>query len=140
MPEEPLRSQTAFLIRGGLKNQAGTLLLYPDRISHVASAGIVAGAAGGAVGMLVAGKVAKNRAAGKEAEGGKGVLTIPLSEVTELRRAKQGLNKNLLEVHAGDGSAHKFAVKYDQWKPDLVAALGAVGRSVHDGGDAVTVS
>ena len=72
MPDEPLRSQTAFLMRGGLKNQAGTLLLYPDRLSHVGSAGIVAGAAGGAVGMLVAGKVAKNRAAGKEAEGGKG--------------------------------------------------------------------
>jgi hypothetical protein len=138
--DEPLRTQTAFIIRGGLKNQAGTLLLYPDRISHVASNGLAAGAAGGALGMLVAGKVAKGKAAGKEAEGGKGVTTIPLAQLTQVRKGKQGLNKNLLEVEAADGTVLKLGVKFDQWKPDLVAALGAAGRAVQDGGDVVTAS
>jgi hypothetical protein len=138
--DEPLRSQTAMLVRGGLKNQSGTLLLYPDRLSHVASNAMGAAAAGGAIGMLVAGKMAKNKAANKEAEGGKGVTTIALADVTEVRKAKQGLNKNLLEVQAADGTVLKLGVKFDQWKPDIVAALGAAGRSVHDGGDVVTLS
>lgn len=140
MAEEPLKTQTALIIRGGLKNQAGTLMLYPDRLSHVASKAMAAGAAGGAIGMLVANKVAKNKAADKEAEGGKGVTTIALAEVTEVRKAKQGLNKNLLEVVAADGTALKLGVKFDQWKPDLVAALNNAGRRVQDGGDVVNVS
>lgn len=140
MTDEPLRSQTAMLVRGGLKNQSGTLLLYPDRLSHVASKAMGAAVAGGAIGALVAGKMAKNKAADKEAEGGKGVTSIPLTAVTAVRKAKQGLNKNLLEVEAADGTVLKLGVKFDQWKPDLVAALGAAGRSLHDGGDVVTVS
>lgn len=140
MADEPIRTQTAFLIKGGLKNKSGTLLLYPDRISHVGSAGMMAGAAGGAIGMAVAGKLAKNKAAEKEAEGGKGVTTIPLSAVTELRKAKSGLNRNLLEVVSADGSTAMFGVKWDQWKPDVVAAMQGAGRTVNDGGDVVTVA
>ena len=137
---EPLRSDTAFLIRGGLKNKAGTLLLFPDRISHVGSAGMMAGMAGGAIGAAMAGKVAKNKAAGKEAEGGKGVDTIPLASVTEVRKGKSGLNRNLLEVVSADGSSQLFGVKFEKWKPDLLAALTGAGRSVQDGGDVVTVT
>jgi hypothetical protein len=140
VPEDPIRTQTAFLIKGGMKNKAGTVLLYPDRISHVGSAGMAAGMAGGAIGMAVAGKLAKNKAADKEAEGGKGVTTMALADVTEVRKAKSGLNRNLLEVVGADGSTLMFAVKYDQWKPDVVTALQGVGRSVSDGGDVVTVS
>jgi hypothetical protein len=137
---EPLRSDTAFLIKGGLKNKAGTLLLFPDRISHVASAGMAAGMAGGAIGIVVAGKVAKNRAADKEAEGGKGVDTIPLADVREVRKGRSGLNRNLLEVVSADGSSHLFGVKFEKWKPDVLAALTDAGRQVQDGGDVVTVS
>lgn len=140
MADEPIRTQTAFVIRGGLKNQAGTLLLYPDRLSHVASNALAAGAAGGAIGALISSKVAKNKAAAKEEAGGKGVTTIPLGQVTEVRKSKQGLNKNILEVVSADGTAVKLGVKFDQWKPDLVQALTAAGRAVHDGGDVVTVS
>lgn len=140
MSDEPIRTETAFLLKGGLKNQSGTLLLYPDRVSHVVSAGLAAGAAGGALGALVANKVAKGRAVGKEAEGGKGVTTLPLSQVTEVRKGKQGLNRNILEIEAGDGTMLKLGVKFDRWKPDLVAALAAAGRSVQDGGDVVTAS
>ncbi|MEN3314822.1 MAG: hypothetical protein V7605_1056 [Acidimicrobiaceae bacterium] len=140
MPDEPLRSQTAFVIRGGLKNQAGTLLLYPDRLSHVASNALAAGAAGGALGSMIASGAAKKRAAKKEQEGAKGVTTIALDQISEIRKAKQGLNKNILEVVAADGTALKLGVKFDKWKPDLVAALGASGRQVHDAGDVVTLS
>ena len=140
MADDPIRTQTAFLIKGGLKNKAGTLLLFPDRISHVGSAGMAAGLAGGAIGAAVAGKLAKNKAADKEAEGGKGVTTIPLADVTELRKAKSGLNRNLLEVVSADGGTAMFAVKWDQWKPDVVAALQGAGRAVSDGGDVVTVT
>jgi len=140
MADEPLKTQTAFIIRGGLKNQPGTLLLYPDRLSHVASSAMLGAAAGGAIGMMVAGKMAKNKAADKEAEGGKGVTTILLADVTEVRKGKQGLNKSLLEVVAADGTALKFGAKFDQWKPDLVAALGNAGRQVSDNGDVVTAS
>jgi predicted RecA/RadA family phage recombinase len=138
--EEPLRTQTAMVFRGGLKNESGTLLLFPDRLSHVASAGMAAGALGGVAGMLVVGKLAKNKAGDKEAQGGKGVTTIPFAEVTEIRKGRQGLNKSLLEVEAAGGTVLKLGVKFDQWKPDLVEALRAAGRSVHDGGDVVTVS
>jgi hypothetical protein len=140
VPDEPIRTQTAFLIKGGLKNKAGTVLLYPDRISHVGSSGMAAGVAGGAVGMAIAGKLAKNKAADKEAEGGKGVTSLRLADVTEVRKARSGLNKNLLEVVGADGSTLMFAVKYDQWKPDVVTALQGAGRTVTDGGDVVTVT
>ena len=140
MADDPIRTQTAFIIKGGLKNKTGTLLLYPDRISHVGSAAMGAAMFGGAVGMAVAGKMAKNKAADKEAEGGKGVTTMALADVTEVRKAKSGLNRNLLEVVSADGTALMFAVKYDQWKPDVVAALHSAGRTVNDGGDVVTVS
>ena len=139
MADDPIRTQSAFLIKGGLKNKAGTVLLYPDRISHVGSGALAGGAVGGAVGMAVVGKLAKNKAADKEAEGGKGVTTMALSDVTEVRKAKSGLNRNLLEVVAADGSTLMFAVKYDQWKPDVVTALQGAGRTVTDGGDAVSV-
>ena len=140
MADEPLRTQTAFILHGGLKNKPGTLLLYPDRLSHVASGALAAGAAGGALGMVMAGKVAKNKAAGKEEEGGKGVTTIPLTQVTAVRKGKAGLNSKILEVEASDGTVVKFGVKFVDWKPDLVNALVAAGRSVDDGGDVVTAS
>jgi hypothetical protein len=138
--DDPIRTQTAFLIKGGLKNKAGTVLLYRDRISHVGSAGMAAGVAGGAIGMAVAGKLAKNKAAGKEAEGGKDVTTMRLADVTEVRKARSGLNRNLLEVVSADGTALMFAVKYDQWKPDVVAAIQGAGRTITDGGDVVSVT
>jgi len=140
VPDEPLRTQTAFLLKGGLRNQTGTLLLYPDRLSHVASNALAGTAVGGALGGMIASGAAKKRAAKKEEEGAKGVTTLAFDQITEIHRAKQGLNKNLLEVATADGSAYKFAVKFDQWKPDLMAAFGAAGRQVHDAGDVVTVS
>lgn len=140
MADDPIRTQTAFIIKGGMKNKAGTLLLYRDRISHVGSGAMGAAMVGGAVGMAVAGKLAKNKAAEKEAKGGITVNTIRLADVTELRKAKSGLNRNLLEVVSADGSSLMFAVKYEQWKPDVVAALQGAGRSVSDGGDVVSVA
>lgn len=140
MAEDPIRTQTAFIIKGGMKNKAGTLLLYRDRISHVGSGAMGAAMLGGAVGMAVAGKLAKNKAAEKEAQGGVTVNTLRLADVTEVRKAKSGLNRNLLEVVSADGTSMMFAVKYDQWKPDVVAALQGAGRSVSDGGDVVTVT
>ena len=140
MSDEVIRSEAAMLFKGSLKSQSGTLLLFPDRLSHVAAAVHVAGAAFGAIGALVAGKTARNRAVGKELEGGKGVITLPLTQLTEVRKAKQGINNKLMEIQAADGTVLKLGVKFDQWKPDLLAALEAAGRSVHDAGDVITVS
>jgi len=57
-----------------------------------------------------------------------------------VRKAKQGLNRGILEVAAADGTELKLGVKFDQWKADLVAALGNAGRHVHEEGDVVTAS
>lgn len=106
----------------------------------MASNALAGTAIGGALGSMIASGAAKKRAAKKEEAGAKGVTAIAFDQITEIHKAKQGLNKNILEVATADGSVFKFAVKYDKWKPDLVAALGAAGREVHDADDVVTVS
>jgi hypothetical protein len=140
MAEDPIRVQTAYLLGGGRRNQAGTLLLYPDRLSHVASRVLAVAAARGVTGVLVATRVAKGKAPRQAAEGGKGVTTILLDQITGVRRARKGLNRHILEVTAADDAVARFGVRYDQWKPDLVAALRDAGRTVHDGGEVVTVT
>jgi hypothetical protein len=139
MADEPMRMQTAQIIttKRGLN---GTLLLYPDRLSHVGSVALSNPFLGGALGVVVMGKMARNKAAEKEAAGGKWVTAIPLAQITEVRRSSKALQKNLLEVALADGTAVKFGVKYDKWKDDVVAALSSAGRRVTDGGDVVTVS
>ncbi len=140
MTDEAIRSESATLFRGTLKSQSGTLLLFPDRLSHVAAHVHVAAVALGPIGALVALKSARNKAVGKEVEGGKGVITIPLAQLTEVRKVRQGINNKLMEVEAADGTVLKLGVRFDQWKPDLVAALEAAGRSVDDAGEVITVS
>lgn len=101
MNDEPIRTQTAQIIRSAFKTNTGTLLLNPDRLSHVASAAMGAAFLGGVGAMAVTNKMAKIKAASKEAEGGKGVTTIPLSDLAEVRKGTQGLQRNLLEPPGG---------------------------------------
>lgn len=135
MPDDAIRKQTAALLRGGLKTTQGTLVLYPDRLVHVGSAFAAAGPAFGALGVLVGSAMTKRNADRKASAGGKGVTTIPLSDIVELRQAKQGLGKNLLEVATTGGETFKFGAKYDRWRDDIVPALEELGRSAVDDGE-----
>jgi len=124
---QPIRQASASRF-AGKRGQAGTLLLYPDRLVHVASNVMQVGMFGGAIGALLAQQVAKQRAAGRAAQGGKGVLEVPLSEVSAVNRARQGLNRNVLEVCTVDGTTVRFGVKFDRWAPDLARLVpGGVG-------------
>ena len=137
MVDEPIRAQMALLIERPM-NRPGTVLLYPDRISHVASPGAIAAMSAG-IWMGVAGRLVRRKAAEKPA-GGRDVTTIRLTDVIEVRTASHGPNWNLLEVVGAGDSTLLFGLRYDQWKPDLIAALTGAGRRVSDGGDVVTVS
>ena len=138
MTDDLLRVQMALLAQRPM-NRFGTVLLYRDRISHVASAGALAAMMAG-IWAGLAGRLVRRKAAAKEPEGGKDVRTIRLADVTEVRQATYGPNWNLLEVVGAGGTTLLLGVKYDQWKPDLVAALQGAGRTVVDGGDVVTVT
>lgn len=138
MWEQPLRTELA-LLRGNRVNRPGTLLLYRDRISHVGSIGMLVGIMTGPVSWVVARRTTK-RAAAEEREGGTRVTTVRLVEVTEVRKAGPVWDWGQLEIVSVHGVVMRAGVKYDQWKPDLVAALQGAGRMVTDGGDVLTVS
>jgi hypothetical protein len=138
MTDEPIRMQMAQVIKGK-RGLNGNLLLYRDRVSHVGSVAMSNPYLGGVLGLLVTSKMAKKKAAEKEAAGGKWVTTIPLAQITEVRRGSKALQKNLLELALADGTAIMFGVKYEKWKDDLVTALTNAGRQVTDAGDVVTV-
>jgi hypothetical protein len=138
-PEAPLKSATGYLLQGGLKNKPGTVLLYADRIVHVGSNAIAAAAAGGAIGALIGNRVAKNKASGRAAEGGKGVTDIPLATVSKVSKGKQGLTKNILVIDA-DGGQFRFGVKFDQWSDDIARAVEGVGRTVTRDAEGFTAS
>jgi hypothetical protein len=115
---QPTRQQSAYLY-SGKRTQAGTLLLFPDRLVHVASTAMALGFLGGALGAVAVQQAAKKRAPGRAAAGGKGVVDIPFSQISGFGKGKQGLNRNVLEVHTIDGTTVKFGVKFDKWAPDL---------------------
>jgi hypothetical protein len=115
---QAIRQDSAYLF-SGKRNQAGTLLLFPDRLVHVASNAMQMGMLGGALGAVVAQQAAKKRAAGRAAQGGKGVHEIPLNQISGIGRGKQGFNRNVLEVRTVDGTTVKLGVKFDKWAPDL---------------------
>ena len=137
--EEPIKTATAALVLGGLKNKQGTLLLYPDRLVHVGANLMGAAAAGGAIGALIGSKVAKGKAAAKAAAGGKGVTEIRLADVTAVNKTKQGLNRNLLEVQTVSGS-FRFGAKFDAWADEIAGHLRQLGRTVAPAGDGYQVS
>jgi hypothetical protein len=122
--EGPIRQESALLFLGGRKSETGTLLLFPDRLVHVASNAMRAGMLGGALGAVIAQQAAKRRAIGRAAEGGKGVIEIPFSHVASISKWKQGLNRNLLQIEGVDGTLWKLGVKFDKWAPDLARLVG----------------
>jgi hypothetical protein len=121
---QPIRQDSAAMF-SGKRMQAGTLLLFPDRLVHVASNLAGVGLLGGALGAVLAAQAAKSRAVGRATQGGKGVLEIPFVDISGIGRGKQGLNRNILEIRLIDGSAFKFGVKFDRWAPELARALPA---------------
>jgi hypothetical protein len=124
----PLKRSPAFLLKGGLKNKPGTLLLYPDRIVHVASRGIWAGAAFGALGALLGQVLASRRAERHADAGGPNVLQIPLSTLSGVHRGKQGINRDILEITTADGQRYQLGTKYTKWGPEIRRLVQAQGR------------
>ncbi len=79
---------------------------------------------GGAVGAGIAQQAAKKRVLGRAAQGGKGVVEIPFSQIRDVSRGRQGLNRNVLEVEMVDGTRVKLGVKFDKWAPALARLVG----------------
>jgi len=127
----PLRVQAAFWMRGGLKNRAGSLLLYPDRLVHVGSKLLQVGGGGGVLGVLLARGIANGRAAGKAAKGGSNVVSIPLSTISGVTGEKRKLRGGILVVRTITGEEYRFGgVKFDAWSDDLSKAFAGAGRQV----------
>jgi hypothetical protein len=128
------KAANAFLLRGGLKNQSGSLLLYPTRLVHVARSNLTAGMFG-LIGGLIA---SRGKAEKRAAAGGKGVTSIPLASLSGVTKGSQALNKNVLVVHESDGTELRFGVKYDDWSPAICQAVAAAGRAVTPAEDGFT--
>jgi hypothetical protein len=107
--EIPIGKQTARLLGVKASRGEGTLLLYPDKLTHVRSQAIrwgttiglvavfAAGFAlaqtglgalgaliGAGVGWMIGAAIAKSQAASKVAADGEGVMVIPLDSITSL--------------------------------------------------------
>ncbi len=126
--EAPLKVAPGYLLEGGLKNKPGTLLLYPDRLVHVATSPYTA-ALTGVLGVLLSNKFGKPAAIRRAAAGGKGVTEINLFKVTRVEKGTQGLNKNILVVNA-DGGPLRFGVKFQEWSDDLARTMHVLGRKI----------
>jgi hypothetical protein len=127
--EAPLLVAPGYLLEGGLKNKPGTLLLFPDRLVHVATSPLAAVMYTGLLGYLIGTRLARPAALRRAAAGGKGVTEINLFKVTRVEKGTQGLNKNILVVNA-DGGPLRFGVKFDKWSDDIARAMHALGRKI----------
>ena len=122
--DRPIRQDAAFLHSGTRSMQRGMLLLFPDRIVHVSSNLMNVAFLGGALGAGIAYLVTKQRAPGRAARGGTGVLEIPLNQITGVSRGKRGRNRNVLVISTAGGADVSFGVKYDRWAAELGRLLG----------------
>jgi hypothetical protein len=136
-PEVAVRKGSAYLVRGGLKNRPGTLLLYSDRLVHVASKLAMAGGGFGMLGVLVTRGIANARADAQAAKGGKSVLVLPLNSISsvevEKRKAKRKSGK--LVVHTTNGENYRFtASSVDEWSAALTETIRSQGRTTEPNG------
>ncbi|HEU5082472.1 MAG TPA: hypothetical protein VFU14_03970 [Acidimicrobiales bacterium] len=132
---EPLRLAPAPLFLSTFKSRLGTVVLLEDRLAFVAPKRR-AGAAFGAIGMLLTQRSATNAAPARAAEGGDGVTTVPLAELQAIERGTQGLNKDVLVVR-GPATELKLGVRYDEWAPAIERAAIAAGRRSTVGDDRI---
>jgi hypothetical protein len=128
---DPLKTQSALWLKGGLKTRAGTLLLYPDQLVHVSSKAAQFGAAFGALGILVTRQIANTRAAAKVEAGDESITSIPLAAISDVHGEKGKLDGNTLVVRTTSGDEYRFGgVRFDRWSEDLGQALTGAGRQV----------
>jgi hypothetical protein len=93
----------------------------------------------GALGVLLTQGIATARAPGRVAAGGKGVLSVPLGDVTGIRSKKNKIGVKQLVVQTGSND-YVFSVKLDKWRDDLSGALAATGRNVTATDDGFSVT
>ena len=136
----PLQTQAAFLLRGGLKNRAGSLLLYPDQLVHVGSKLAQFGVGFGLIGMVLTRGIANSRAPGKVAKGGTSVTAIPFTNITRIVGQTHKVGKPTLVVRTLGGDEFRFGVPFDKWSDDLGKALTAAGRTVTPTEEGLSVS
>jgi hypothetical protein len=125
--EMALRKGSAAIVRGGLKNRPGTLLVYPDRVVHVSSTAAMFGAGFGALGVLVTRGIANARSDARVLKGGTGVTTVPYEAIMTLSVDKKGNRKfGRIVVHTTSGEEFLFAIsKVDEWFAAIDAAREA---------------
>jgi hypothetical protein len=118
-------------MRGGLKNRAGSLLLYPDQLVHVGSKAAQIGGGFGLIGVLVTRGIANAQAPKKVAAGDKSVVSIPLASVSEVYGRNGKLGSKSLVVVTTTGDEFRFGgVNFEKWSEDLTNALTSIGRQV----------
>ena len=128
------RAMTVFTQGNALRGRQGNVFLFPDRIAHVSSFG--AQAMFGVVGLMVS----RGRAQGRARRGGRGVDTIMLREVTEVRPARYGVRGGMTEIDTQSGGHYRMGVKYSKWQQPLRDALGALGLQVKESDQGLQVS
>ena len=139
-----IRTGTCYLFPPGGMRKPGTLLLFEDRLVHVASPAMwlgpglgllvaavmiglnsLTGALGGGLGALVATGIATHRAPRRAARGGAGVVEMPFTRIAAVRPGNLGRTRKGLEVRLIDAAPIRFAVKLHQWESDLARYLPA---------------
>jgi hypothetical protein len=163
--ETPIRMDLAVLktSRGNLR---GTLILHPDKLTHVrsrvpywstflgaaivgvlslvlfhAAPGTAAAVVGARGGLAIGGAVARRQAPAKAAAGGTGVTVVPLDSITTVttRKGSGWLRIGRLVVSTLSGPEYNFRLNPAQWLVDLAGALAARGHSVQDAPDGLAV-
>ena len=136
----PIRLQPSALVKGGLRNRMGTVLLYDDTLVFVPSWLVQFSGAFGLLGMFVSQGVAKARATAKVASGHASVLTIPVATITEVESEKAKLGRRLV-VRTALGEEFRFGgVKFERWSDDLTRVLAAGHRTVSPTGAGLVIA
>jgi hypothetical protein len=156
--DTPIRMDLA-VFKKSRRNLRGTLILYPDKLTHVRSglpywstflgavvvgllsfvlfraapgtAGAVVGARGG---LAIGGAVARRQAPAKAAVGGAGVTVVPMDSITAVttRKGSGWLRIGRLVVSTLDGAEYTFRLNPAQYLADVAGALAARGHSVQN--------
>lgn len=105
------QDRNARYIKGKLNAAPGTLSLTNQRLAFEQRS--VIPSAFGLLGMLILGPLFP----------GKVTVSFPPTQVASFSRTKFGLNQNVIQLKAADGTEYTFAVsKFDKWAPYLTQA------------------
>jgi len=163
--DTPIRMDLA-IMRTPRRNMRGTLILYPDSLTHVrsrlpywstylgavavallglvlfrAAPGTAAAVVGARGGLAIGGAIARRQAPAKAAAGGAAVTVVPLDSITTVstRKGSGWLRIGRMVVSTLHGPEYTFRFDPAQWPADLAGALAARGHNVQDSPDGLAV-